>query len=36
MTPLRVSFSHETTKEDIDVLISTLKKITEKHQLQNA
>lgn len=36
MTPLRVSFSHETTKEDIDVLISTLKKIAEKHQLQNA
>ena len=36
MTPLRVSFSHETTKKDIDVLISTLKKIAEKHQLQNA
>ena len=36
MTPLRVSFSHETTKEDIDVLISTLKKIAKKHQLQNA
>ncbi len=36
MTPLRVSFSYETTKEDIDVLVSTLKKIAEKHQLQNA
>ena len=36
MTPLRVSFSYETTKEDIDILIGTLKKIAEKHQLQNA
>lgn len=36
MTPLRVSFSYETTKEDIDILISTLKKIAAKHQLQNA
>ena len=36
MTPLRVSFSYETTKEDIDVLVGTLKKIAEKHQLQNA
>lgn len=36
MTPLRVSFSYETTKEDIDILISTLKKIEAKHQLQNA
>ena len=36
MTPLRVSFSYETTKEDIDTLVGTLKKIAEKHQLQNA
>ena len=36
MTPLRVSFSYETTKEEIDALIATLKKIAEKHQLQNA
>lgn len=36
MTPLRVSFSYETTKEDIDILVGTLKKIAEKHQLQNA
>lgn len=36
MTPLRVSFSYETTKDDIDVLVGTLKKIAEKHQLQNA
>ncbi|HBX62594.1 MULTISPECIES: cysteine desulfurase family protein [unclassified Empedobacter] len=36
MTPLRVSFSYETSKEDIDVLVGTLKKIAEKHQLQNA
>ncbi|WP_291095800.1 MULTISPECIES: cysteine desulfurase family protein [unclassified Empedobacter] len=36
MTPLRVSFSYKTTKEDIDVLVGTLKKIAEKHQLQNA
>jgi len=36
MTPLRVSFSYETSKEDIDVLVGTLKKISEKHQLQNA
>lgn len=36
MTPLRVSFSYETTKEEIDILIGTLKKIAEKHQLQNA
>ncbi|WP_313095111.1 cysteine desulfurase family protein [Empedobacter sp.] len=36
MTPLRVSFSYETIKEDIDVLVGTLKKIAEKHQLQNA
>lgn len=36
MTPLRVSFSYETTKKDIDILISTLKKIAAKHQLQNA
>ena len=36
MTPLRVSFSYETTKEDIDILISTLKKIAAKHRLQNA
>lgn len=36
MTPLRVSYSYETTKEEIDILIGTLKKIAEKHQLQNA
>ncbi|MGV0967141.1 cysteine desulfurase family protein [Empedobacter falsenii] len=36
MTPLRVSFSYETTKEDIDILVGTLKKIAKKHQLQNA
>ncbi|WP_312557788.1 cysteine desulfurase family protein [Empedobacter brevis] len=36
MTPLRVSFSYETTKEDINILVDTLKKIAEKHQLQNA
>lgn len=36
MTPLRVSFSYETTKDEIDILIGTLKKIAEKHQLQNA
>ncbi|MEG1388231.1 MAG: cysteine desulfurase family protein, partial [Algoriella sp.] len=30
MTPLRVSFSYETTKEEIDALIATLKKIAEK------
>ncbi|WP_333663847.1 cysteine desulfurase family protein [Chishuiella changwenlii] len=36
MTPLRVSFSYETSKEDIDTLINTLKKIAAKHQLQNA
>jgi len=36
MTPLRVSFSYETSKEDIDTLIDTLKKIAAKHQLQNA
>lgn len=35
MTPLRVSYSYETTKEEIDILIGTLKKIAEKHQLQN-
>ncbi|MFV0159090.1 cysteine desulfurase [Empedobacter falsenii] len=36
MTPLRVSYSYETTKEEIDILIGTLKKIAKKHQLQNA
>ena len=36
ITPLRVSFSHETTKEEIDILIGTLKKITEKNLLQKA
>ncbi|WP_413533463.1 cysteine desulfurase family protein [Empedobacter brevis] len=36
MTPLRVSFSYETTKDDINILVNTLKKIAEKHQLQNA
>ncbi|MCA4777699.1 cysteine desulfurase family protein [Empedobacter stercoris] len=36
MTPLRVSYSYETTKEEIDILIGTLIKIAEKHQLQNA
>ncbi len=36
MTPLRVSFSYETTKDEIDILIGTLKKIAKKHQLQNA
>ena len=36
MTPLRVSYSYETTKEDINILVDTLKKIAEKHQLQNA
>ena len=35
MTPLRVSFSYETTKDEIDILIGTLKRIAEKHQLQN-
>jgi len=35
MTPLRVSYSYETTKEEIDTLIATLKKIAEKHQVQN-
>lgn len=34
-TPLRVSFSYLNTKEDIDALVQTLVKISEKHQVIN-
>ena len=30
-TPLRVSFSHQTTKEDIDTLVKALKEISQEH-----
>lgn len=30
-TPLRISFCHSTTKEDIDFLVKNLKKISESH-----
>lgn len=33
-TPLRVSFSHRTTKEDIDYLVETLKEISEKSTIE--
>ena len=36
MTPLRVSFSYMNTKEDIDALVKTLVKISEKKQAINA
>lgn len=35
-TPLRVSFSHMTTKEDIDVLVNALKEISEGLIIENA
>lgn len=36
MTPLRVSFSYMNTKEDIDALVATLVKISNKHLAINA
>lgn len=34
-TPLRISFSHLTTKEEIDDLVSAIKEITENHKIEN-
>lgn len=34
LTPLRVSFSYQNSKEDIDALVQTLIKIAEKHQVE--
>ena len=35
-TPLRVSFSHFNTKEDVDALVSALKSISENHQIEKS